>query len=697
MAVYDYGRAFREGYDHGERRQRRANQGRAMRSMRNALASRDPRQLEDSLNSFLDVNEPDHYAWARQNVFLPNRYDWRADNERNALLKTAPAPQAPQLPQVPATPYSGPEMQIAPGQPGGPGLPQQPQPSAQPQVVTAPPPQTDIQQTPLAPSWTERLGLMQFNEAYQPGGARGDGMVFDTPSAAALRARSGVNTASPGAAQPDPTPYANPYEPEAGPSTYNGDDAARILLDNARPLEAQAVAPTGPITGGPTPAAAAAPAPTGPPADGGFQGLEQAIMQAAPPQLTQNMSILAGLREEAMSMGDLDGLERISALMDDERATAVDLFGARLQFSQQMVTALRRIPEQQRLPVAMHWLQNTPYAYDTNGQPLLADDIMPMLQNLGRDGIQDSELDALEQMTLTYAQRLDENYRNREGQRARAGQSPGYAEPTPGEIQIYERNFAAEDQREQALYSLDSLEAAFMSLARNSENGTILPDNMNTDLARLAGSTGRQALLEDIQSNTWPLLLQALQGLQPISEGERQAALRGIVSGQWTLESAINFLRKSRAALLGSRALSSARRQFIYEAGSLQRGVDAQGRRWSEVERTALRPYTQANWAILADAPQDGREVQVPQTGDFFRFDAQSSEPHWAFVRHGDAQEQGAVEGYPVEVPVNADAWAGSREERDMQARANRSGRDIYFRTRDGRRGVVRANGARSR
>src|SRR5262245_18888421 len=117
--------------------------------------------------------------------------------------------------------------------------------------------------------------------------------------------------------------------------------------------------------------------------------------------------------------------------------------------------------------------------------------------------------------------------------------------------------------------------------------------------------------------------------------------MQGIVNGTWTLEAARQFLRKARGALQGARALNAAQENFIFEAGSLQRGVNSRGERWTQVRERVQRPYSAANWRVLSAAPEDGSEVYVPATGDVFTYDAQEPYAPWRFVRHEQPNQSG--------------------------------------------------------
>jgi hypothetical protein len=662
MAIVDYGAAFRASYDHGERRQRRSNTGAAMRRMRNALASRDPEALIASRDDFLNINEPDHYAWATENVARPRLRAWGGEGVAMPNAFGFAPPQA----TMPTMPSAQPDL------PAYTPVPLQPLAGAPPAPLAGGP--NAMVKPDGAKTTPEGIARARFGlpEPEGLGGAAGAiaGAAGNTPQLPELPAPNSIN---PNTGQPwqlNEAVVVGGVEYVLG-RTQTGSAG---WVERRRLGAPEAPAPDAPAPVSAEPAADAAGAPDE--NDGGFQDIDFQAAQSTP-QAWQGMARqLYGMWQGAAADGDTEQMEQIGMQLEGLQTMALDAFNNRTLFALQQVELMRGMPEDQRLPYVINALQTTPYAQDPfTGEPLLATDLVPMLQQLGRDGIQDSELDAFAEMGRTLQERVAARLEERQVGNETAGRAQGYSAPSNGEILQYERGRAREDERTNALYSLDSIESAFMALARNEHTGTIVPDHMNRTLAQLAGDTGRAALLEDMRSNTWPLILQALRGLQPISNTELAQASRAVLNGTWTLESATNFLRKARAALEGARALDAARNEFIFEGGSLQRGVNARGERWTEVERRVTRPYSRDNWETLAGADQSG-EVYVPGTGDVFTYDPEHQA--WQFQRHEEPNQRGRT------APRRADAEDGPvRVSTPAEARALRPG--TRYTTPDGR------------
>jgi hypothetical protein len=164
-----------------------------------------------------------------------------------------------------------------------------------------------------------------------------------------------------------------------------------------------------------------------------------------------------------------------------------------------------------------------------------------------------------------------------------------------------------------ALIGLDRLERLFGEMIQRDAQGRPLPASMRMSMSRLMQTNPEsRAAYEQIQSQVWPLVLQNLEGLAPVTEVELGQALARTVNADMTPEAALSEIRRmrmesQRAVDLGLRAFD-----FSNEAGSLNTGRNSAGQNWIEFSGGA---FDEARQRANEDQQTD-RAPSAPRVGD---------------------------------------------------------------------------------
>lgn len=418
----DYGPAFRASYDHSAAQARQRNRRRIGGAFTNALAMRDIAGMDNAANLAMSWGDPDYYDWLSRYADMRAagfRGDEALKRQTNALAgarPTTPPPTAPALPspngqswtfQQDGQPHTFVENFFTPGSPGGPGFtgapPTAPAPAAPQTPPTAPQTPPAAPQTPSAAAPKDGLlGGPMAKPAIAPDDAGGDDLRTQQQQVidGLFRERQQQNGGG---------------DAPGGIDVEGVHDAFSMLESDAARAEAAAHENPSAITGSASggggggadtvdgmggPEISAEQDPNSPITDGGFD-IENVVSQAYPEQ-TQQMARYAAIRDELLSRGRFEEAANMEEQIGNSRQVRAALFERRLAFSHALVGTLRRLPENQRMQAAMTILRSTPYAEDENGRPLLADDVIPMLTQFGRDGIQDSELDQFDAAITQY-------------------------------------------------------------------------------------------------------------------------------------------------------------------------------------------------------------------------------------------------------------------------------------------------------
>lgn len=172
-----------------------------------------------------------------------------------------------------------------------------------------------------------------------------------------------------------------------------------------------------------------------------------------------------------------------------------------------------------------------------------------------------------------------------------AGQGPGYVRPSGRDAMMAQQYTTALQNGHEALTGLDNLEQLFSRLIERDAAGQPLPANMRRSLSRIAQTDPEsRAILEQIDSQIWPLVLQNLQGLAPVTNVELSQAIQRTVNSDMTPEAIIGEVQRMRSAAQRGVDIGTRAYDFAGEAGSFTNGRDAQGRSWADVMGEAYTP-----------------------------------------------------------------------------------------------------------
>lgn len=169
------------------------------------------------------------------------------------------------------------------------------------------------------------------------------------------------------------------------------------------------------------------------------------------------------------------------------------------------------------------------------------------------------------------------------------GASPYWQRPSGRDQMMLQDYEGAVQNGRAALIGLDRLERLFGEMIQRDAQGRPLPASMRMSMSRLMQiNPEARAAYEQIQSQVWPLVLQNLEGLAPVTEVELGQALARTVNADMTPEAAVAEIRRmrmesQRAVDLGLRAYD-----FVNEAGSLNTGRNAAGQNWIEYSGQAF-------------------------------------------------------------------------------------------------------------
>lgn len=163
------------------------------------------------------------------------------------------------------------------------------------------------------------------------------------------------------------------------------------------------------------------------------------------------------------------------------------------------------------------------------------------------------------------------------------GASPYWQRPSGRDQMMLQDYEGAVQNGRTALIGLDRLERLFGEMIQRDAQGRPLPASMRMSMSRLMQiNPEARAAYEQIQSQVWPMVLQNLEGLAPVTEVELGQALARTVNADMTPEAALAEIQRMRtesrrAVDLGLRAFD-----FANEAGSLNTGRNASGQNWIE-------------------------------------------------------------------------------------------------------------------
>jgi hypothetical protein len=583
----DYGAAFRASYDHSAQTTRDNNRRRVMR-MANALG------FDQAARAAIDIGDPDTFTWlnrrAGADAFNRAMDGGATSPGQNAFAPPrAPPPKPPRMPATPPSPTTG----MAP--------------------IAAPPPAA-VGTPPLAGAPMEKPGGAKTNGAGL--GASIGQFAYDRELAPAynnlasvpLRRPADNSAWAPGdmvLIGPERRRYVRGTNQTGAPSWIEAGVEGDISGGEEQPAEGQASV-AAPDAAGATPAVDGAT----PPAEGATPEeaqtptmdklsdaqLNQMMEQLGPPEYAQELSNMRNGMNELMRRGLFDEAEQVQGMMQQTMEQNEALFLGTNNHIQQIIPMLRGVPVQNRLQEATAALMRSPYAYGPNGQPTpFVQQILQTLNGLHQSGagIENDELDRYEEQSLTFAQRLDERFRNAqlddtraERARERVGRAPGYAEPTPNDAS---RLSGYSDQYQLASAALTSMSAARSIVERIAElggGGNALDSNIRQLLGSVRGQDQDELLqlYTELDTRLWGQVLANLEGLAPVSEAELDLARRNTPNRDMSVRTMLNTLDSMIAGTEVNRGVAEAAQNFNAEGGSFFRGRNANGESWGQAE-----------------------------------------------------------------------------------------------------------------
>lgn len=168
------------------------------------------------------------------------------------------------------------------------------------------------------------------------------------------------------------------------------------------------------------------------------------------------------------------------------------------------------------------------------------------------------------------------------------GQGPGYVRPNGRDAIMGQQYTTALQNGLEALQGLDNLERLFGQLIERDAAGQPLPASARRSLSRIAQTDPEsRAILEQIDSQLWPLVLQNLEGLAPVTNVELSQAIQRTVNSDMTPEAIVGEVRRMRAAAQRGVEIGTRASEFGGEAGSYMNGRNAAGQTWAQVLQDA--------------------------------------------------------------------------------------------------------------
>lgn len=239
-----------------------------------------------------------------------------------------------------------------------------------------------------------------------------------------------------------------------------------------------------------------------------------------------------------------------------------------------------------------------------------------LLQAVGPEGYADAVVSQYQ--TQAQAQQSEINFNRqagltREGWQFEAGQraadraarsaeidaaaplrSPYFAQPNARDQQTYQSFQQAAQSGQTALASLQRARALLMQLGEMGAMGQPVDAAQRMRIGRLIGDNQEaRALYEQFTAEQWPLIVQSLQGLAPVSNIEISMAERASPNADMTLQGALGSIDALIQRTQRTTDMAYAGLDWGANSGSYSAGRDAQGRTWADVQRGVFEPQGQ--------------------------------------------------------------------------------------------------------
>lgn len=186
-----------------------------------------------------------------------------------------------------------------------------------------------------------------------------------------------------------------------------------------------------------------------------------------------------------------------------------------------------------------------------------------------------------------------ENFNRELGVRAAAargagrpeGVSPGYVKLSSRDQMDAQRYATEAENGQEALITLKRIQGTIQQLGQD-EFGQPIPAAGRNRIRQIAGSSARaRGLHQQLNADTWNIVLENLKGLAPVSEAEIRLAMERTVSGEWTQEQALRYVDNliNKTQRMVDRGYAAV--DWANSNGSYASGRDAQGRSWADISR----------------------------------------------------------------------------------------------------------------
>jgi hypothetical protein len=199
----------------------------------------------------------------------------------------------------------------------------------------------------------------------------------------------------------------------------------------------------------------------------------------------------------------------------------------------------------------------------------------------------------------------DRAARSAEIDAAAALRSPYFAQPNARDQQTYQSFQQAAQSGQTALSSLQRARALLVQLGEMGAMGQPIDAAQRMRIGRLIGDNQEaRALYEQFTAEQWPLIVQSLQGLAPVSNIEISMAERASPNADMTLQGALGSIDALIARTQRTTDMAYAGLDWGSNSGSYSTGRDAQGRTWADVQRGVFEPQGQQTPNIAPANPE---------------------------------------------------------------------------------------------
>jgi hypothetical protein len=182
--------------------------------------------------------------------------------------------------------------------------------------------------------------------------------------------------------------------------------------------------------------------------------------------------------------------------------------------------------------------------------------------------------------------RFEEGARRRAADAAAPLRSPYYEPLNSRDQQTHQGYQQAAASGELAMQRIQNARQLLMRLAEMGETGQPIEARLRMPINRLLGDNKEAiGLYEEFQTQQWPLVLEALQGLQPVSNVEISMAMRATPGVDNQLSAALASLEALESRTRQTVDLSYRGMDWGSNSGSYSAGRDAQGQTWANVQR----------------------------------------------------------------------------------------------------------------